>query len=199
MIQRAGSTAVVVIDGTRPTLASTTRIRDNTGNGVHVAASAIASGAMVKVGDLDISGNTIGIYVDVGNGGRYMQVADVDVFQNLGNGMFFRSAPSMFRNAATTPPLFAQNKVHSNALDQIVLAGGTYYVNSPTDACDAAANAVYCNSPHLAYGIYSQDAASVFVKHTSFEAGGNGVRDYSFQGGSTITVTNNCTAITVCP
>jgi hypothetical protein len=105
----------------------------------------------------------------------------------------------MFRNAATTPPVFAQNKVHNNALNQIVLAGGTYYVNSPNDACDAGTNAVYCYAARSVFGIFAQDSASVFVEHVSFEGGGTGLRDFGAQSGSTISVTSNCTAITVCP
>ena len=70
---------------------------------------------------------------------------------------------------------------------------------SPTDACDAGANAVYCYAAKGVFGIFAQGNSHVWVRHTQFEGGGTGLKDFSAQSGSQISVAQNCTAITVCP
>lgn len=197
------------LSGYRATLRSDTIIHDNAGNGVTVGVpygSTLPPIVNVQLGDADITGNQRGISVrDDGSTDRSNVILlDNDVYQNRGEGLWSGRAVIGQPIDGANPPTFAQNKFHCNDLNQVVFDGGgeqdyPFPVDSPTHFCDAGSNAVYCYAAKQVFGIFAQGNAAVFVRHTEFEGGGTGLKDFSAQSGSTINVSNNCTAITVCP
>jgi hypothetical protein len=186
----------VVLNGDRPTLRSLSLIHNNGGNGVTVGDPTTHEPIAAIVGDLDI-------YENAGDGIALqpfdptltrVDLLDNDVYTNGAHGM--RITP--------TEVHFAQNKSHNNYLHQMLFDGGgvgyEFTVDSPTHASDAGANAVYCyTAAQRGFGIFASNISSVIVRHTEFEGGGTGLKDYGAQSGSTISVQQNATAITICP
>ncbi|MDX6587837.1 MAG: hypothetical protein QOI31_2310 [Solirubrobacterales bacterium] len=208
MVEGTGA-ASLTVTGDRPTLRSLAEISGNGGDGVHVGDPGATGDIHASISDQDIFENAAaGIEVE-DQGARTYEVIllDNDVFTNSGNGALI--GPSHIGQSTEdtgTPgtPTFAQNKFHNNTLNQVVFDGGggsgfTFEIDSPTHQCDAGANAVYSYVAKQVFGIFAQGNANVIVRHTSFEGGGTGLNDFSYQAGSTMSVTNNCTAITITP
>ena len=189
--------------GDRLTLESIGVIHDNGGNGIAIGDPDGGNVVNVLVGDLDVYGNGgKGILVrhegagldHTGSGSIVAHFLDNNIYANAENGFWI--------GRSTTD--FAANKVHSNDQNQWVFDGGggdgwAFSVNSPTNTVDAGSNAAYCYTAKQVFGIFAQGTSAVTVLHTQFEGGGTGLKDFGEQAGSSINVTQNATAISVCP
>jgi hypothetical protein len=209
MVERTGA-ASLTVSGDRPTLRSLAEISGNGADGVHIGASTPAGDIHVSIAGQDIFENDeAGIEVE-DQGARTYEIIllDNDVYTNSGNGALI--GPSHIGQAVDDPepavpdvPTFAQNRFHNNGLNQVVFDGGgrgfNFEIDSPTHSCDAGANAVYAYTAKQVFGIFAQGQANVTVRHTQFEGGGTGLKDFSAQSGSTINVAENCPAITTVP
>lgn len=192
-----------LLTAARPTLTSLGRIHDNGGNGLAIGDPDGGTDVNVLVGDLDVYANgEKGILVQHqgagsdhnGSGTIDARFLDNDIHTNAGNGFWI--------GRSTTD--FAQNKVHNNNQNQWVFDGGggagwEFSVNSPSNQNDAGSNLVYCYTARNVFGIFAQGTSTVTVLHTGFEGGGTGLKDFSAQAGSSINVSQNATAVTMCP
>jgi hypothetical protein len=191
LVKKADGTQFVT-QGDRPTVRSLSLIHDNTGNGVTIGdAAADINGT---VGSTDIYGNQIGLSVeDQGLYSTKLDLVQDDVYTNSQNGFFIRPADVTFNG----------NRVHNNGLNQVVFDGGgvgfSFTMDSFSGSFDATVNAIYCYAAKSVFGIWAQNIANVTVRHTSFEGGGAGLKDYGYESGSSMAVSDNATAITVCP
>jgi hypothetical protein len=151
--------------------------------GLHVAGTCSGEFKSLEIRDFGGTGITL-------ESGATASLLGNDVHSNLANGAFLHGQLSAF----------ASNRLHDNSFNQLVFSGPrAWSIDSGSGVCDASVNAVYCYTAKGVFGIFAQDGAQVTVQHTSFEGGGTGLKDYSAQSGSTISVSSNCSAITTCP
>ncbi len=206
----------LVLAGDRPTLQSETTIHDNLANGITVGSLAVdATGQplqtgpiCVQLGDADIHDNAaIGVETAQPAASTFTRKTPViflydDIYTNGATGLVVH--PSAVGQAAGVgTPTFSQNKIHDNALNQVVFSGGgnplAFSVNSPSNLCDTGANAVYRYAARHVYGFFGQVGAIVAVEHTALENAGPGLNDTGAQSGSSITVGESCDPIFTCP
>ena len=197
----------------RPTLRSTGAVHDNGGNGVTVGIplTGAAPTIVATLGDLDVfrnGGHGVFVRDDAGTMATDVVMLDNDVYQNAKSGLFSGRAnigQAMNEIGEPTPARFAQNKFHSNGLNQVVFDGGganpafAFTIDSPTGMCDAGANGIYSYQQLGTFGAFAQNNAAVTIRHAQWQGGGTGLMDFSAQSGSTISVAANCTAITATP
>ena len=192
----------------RPTLRSTGSVHDNGGNGVTLGVpyAADAPAITIQLGDADVFQNKgHGVFVrdDGGTNASDIVMLDNDVYLNSKSGLL--AGRSHIGQTAFDTPRFAQNKFHSNRLNQVVFDGGgaippfAFEIDSPTGLCDAGANGIYSYTQLGTFGVFAQNSASVIIRHVQWQNGGTGLMDFSAQSGSLISVSQNCTAITTTP
>ncbi len=197
----------------RPTLRSTGLVHDNGGNGVSLGVAYSGEPPVIStlLGDLDVFNNGgHGVFVrdDGGTGASDVVMVDNDVYQNGKSGLFagranIGSPVDELGNVVPTSR-FAQNKFHSNGQNQVVFDGGganppfAFAIESPTGACDSGANGIYSYMGST-LGAFAQNGAAVTIRHMQWQGGGTGLMDFGAQSGSTISVAQNCTAITATP
>lgn len=194
----------------RPTLRSTGVVHDNGGNGVTIGTpfSGAAPAIAATLGDLDVfknGGHGVFVRDDGGSIATNVVMLDNDIFQNAKSGLLSGRAnigQAVNESGEPMPARFAQNKFHSNGLNQVVFDGGganwPFTIDSPTGMCDAGANGIYSYMGST-FGVFAQNTAAVVIRHTQWQNGGTGLMDFSAQSGSTISVAQNCTAITTTP
>jgi len=144
------------------------------------------------------SNNGTGLRVEEGSGNLTQTTIQAnDISRNAMGGVVFATA--------STLSSFVANKVHGNTGDQLQFlarqtGNATWNLRSPSNACDANSNQIYCYSGGgVGIRITSAPATSVDARNVSWAdlAPSAGV-DY-VTGTSTITATLPCTAVTTCP
>jgi hypothetical protein len=118
---------------------------------------------------------------------------------NTGSG---HSVGGILFNTSSTLSSFIGNKVHSNVGDELGFAappngGLRWVINPPSAACDSTANSLYCyGNGNVGLHILNGGGVTVDGQHVHWTNNPptSGI-DYS----GTVTVTNPCTSVTVCP